>query len=148
MPWWGWEVSSFHSTSAVNILTSSSRQPQSESESSEFASMPASPCNATFKKQLPTSSPFYVRCTVSDDQFRRPCTVRSLSLSFCHGLTTTMLCWWAYQPYLCNCLQSVLIAQRCRAIHHRLMTLRPHHRHSPVPQSMSTTSWRQLSLVH
>ena len=33
----------------------------------------------------------------SDVQFRRLCTRRSLSPSSCHGSTTAMLCWWAYQ---------------------------------------------------
>jgi len=74
------------------------------------------------EKKLPTSSSFYASCAVSDDQFRHPCTIRSLSLACCHGLTTTMLCRWAYQP---TCTVS---AQRCRTIHRWPTTLRPYHR--------------------
>jgi len=39
----------------------------------------------------------YASCAVSDVQFRRLCTRRLLSPSSCHGSTTAMLWWWAYQ---------------------------------------------------
>jgi len=77
-------------------LTLSNRRLQSET--SQFTSTPTSACDAMFTKQLPTASPFYANCAVSDGQFQRQYTIRSSSLSSCHGSTTAMLCWWAYQP--------------------------------------------------
>jgi len=60
--------------------------------------MPTSACDATYRKLLPTASPFYASCAVSGDQFRRPCTRRLLSPSSCHGWITATLCRWAYKP--------------------------------------------------
>ena len=77
-------------------LTSSSCRPQSEISKSTLT--PTSACDATSRKKLTIASPIYANCAVSDGQFQRQYTTRSSSLSFCHGSTTAMLCWWAYQP--------------------------------------------------
>jgi len=83
--------------------------------------LPTSTCDATFTKQLPTALLFYASCAAFDDRFRRPCTIRSLSLSSCHGSTAAMLCCGLtslpIQP-------SAVSAQLCRAIHRQPTTLR------------------------
>jgi len=84
-------------TSALRIGSDVVGRP-SQSATSASTATPTSACDSTYRKQLPTASPFYTNCAVSDDQFRRPCTRRSLSHSSCHGWTTAMLCSWAYQP--------------------------------------------------
>ena len=78
---------------------------------------------------------FYASCAAFDDRFRRPCTIRSLSLSSCHGSTAAMLCCrltsLPIQP-------SAVSAQLCRAIHRQPTTLR-HTRQFPL-SCVQTTS--------
>jgi len=117
--------------------TSSSRRPQSEI--SESTSTPTSACNATFRKQLPTASPFYANCAVSDGQFQRQYTTRSSSLSSCHGSTTAMLCWWAYQPTCTSVCSQCSTLLRDPSPVYDAPTTSP--THSPV-----STGWRSRSL--
>ena len=90
-------------------------------------------------------------CTVSDGQFKRQYTKCSSSLSSCHGSTTAMLCWWAYQP---TC---TTVCSQCSTLPHDpspvydAPTTSP--THSPVStgwrsQSVFSLSWRQSSIVH
>jgi len=79
------------------------------------------------------------------------CGIRSSSLSSCHGSTTAMLWWWAYQP---TC---TTVCSQCSTLLHDpspvydAPTTSP--THSPVStgwrsRSIFSLSWRQSSIVH
>jgi len=90
--------------------TSSTRRHQSEI--SESTSTLTSTCDATFREPSLVALPFCASCAVSDIQFQRPCTRRSLSPLSCHGWITAMLCWQAYQA---TC---TTICSRCSMLPH------------------------------
>ena len=86
---------------------------------------------------------------LSDGQLRRQYTTRSSSLSSCHGSTTAMLCWWAYQPTCTTvcCIAARSIAGLRRSDHVTSTVTRFHWLKA---RSVFSSSWRprQSSIVH
>jgi len=127
-------------------LTSSARPHQSKI--SESTSTPTSACDAMFRKPSSAASLFFASCAVSDDQFRRPCTRRSLSPSSCHDWITAMLCWSACQDTCTagysRCL--MLLHFPSLACDSRTISLT----HSPVSTGWKppSVSWRRLCIGH
>ena len=103
------------------------------------------------ENMLPTASPFYANCAVSDGQFQHQYTTCSSSLSSCHGSTTAMLCWWAYQPTCTTVCSQCSTLLRDPSPAYDDLTTSP--THSPVSTgwrslSVFSSSWRQSSIVH